>query len=44
MTLKIKPASGTTLGPMASDLTQEIQIVNSLEGEKPLAVKLKISY
>lgn len=44
MTLKMKPASGTTLGGMAQDLTQEMVIVNTLEGEKPLSLKLKINY
>jgi|DEB0MinimDraft_12_1074336.scaffolds.fasta_scaffold39383_2 hypothetical protein len=44
MQLKIKPASGTSLGSFASDLTQAIGIVNTMEGQKPLSLKLKIGY
>ena len=44
MTMKINPASSTSLGPNASDLTQQLDITNTAEGEKPLAFKLKINY
>jgi hypothetical protein len=44
MTLKMKPATGTNLGPFASDLTQEMVIVNNMEGQKPISLKLKINY
>lgn len=44
MTLKMKPATGTTLGPMAQDLSQEMNIVNSMEGQKANSLKLKINY
>ena len=44
MTLKMKPASGTSLGPNGSDLSQEMVIVNSEEGKKPISLKLKINY
>ena len=40
----MKPASGTTLGASAQDLTQEMVIVNNMEGQKPLSIKLKINY
>mmetsp|Transcript_21890 Transcript_21890/g.33985 ORF Transcript_21890/g.33985 Transcript_21890/m.33985 type:complete len:126 (+) Transcript_21890:2247-2624(+) len=44
MTLKMRPASGNTLGPMAQNLTQDMDVVNSAEGQKPLSVKMKINY
>lgn len=44
MVLKIQPPSGTSLGPMAQDLTQEMNIVNNEEGVKPMSLKLKINY
>ena len=44
MTLKMKPASGTTLLPNASDLTQGMNVTNTSEGSKPLSFKLKINY
>lgn len=44
MTLKMKPASGTMLEPMAQDLSQEMNIVNSMEGQKPNSLKLKINF
>ena len=44
MTLKMKPASSTNLGPNAQDLVQEMVIVNTAEGQKPIALKLKICY
>lgn len=44
MTLKMKPASGTSINPMAQDLTQEMNIVNNMEGQKANSLKLKINY
>ena len=44
MNLKMKPPSGSSLGPSAQDLTQEMVIVNNMEGQKPLSLKLKIMY
>ena len=44
MTLKMKPASGTSLAPYASSLNQEMVIQNTMEGQKPLSLKLKINY
>jgi hypothetical protein len=44
MVLKIQPPSGSSLGPMAQDLTQEMNIVNNEEGNKPMSLKLKINY
>lgn len=32
MTLKMKPATGTNLAPFAQDITQEMVIVNNMEG------------
>jgi hypothetical protein len=44
MTLKMKPATGTNLGAHAQDLSQEMVIVNTMEGQKPISLKLKINY
>jgi len=44
MSLKMKPASGTSIGASSQDLTQQMVIVNSAEGQKPLSLKLKINY
>ena len=44
MGLKMKPASGSALSAFAQDLTQEMGIVNNMEGQKPLSFKLKINY
>ena len=44
MVLKIQPPSGSSLAPMAQDLTQEMNIVNNEEGNKPMSLKLKINY
>ncbi len=44
MVLKIQPPSGSSLEPMAQDLTQEMNIVNNEEGNKPISLKLKINY
>lgn len=44
MVLKIQPPSGSSLAPMAQDLTQEMNIVNNEEGTKPMSLKLKINY
>lgn len=44
MTLKMKPATGTSLAAYAQDLTQEMVIVNNMEGQKPISLKVKINY
>ena len=44
MNLKMKPATGTSIDPMGQNLSQEMNIVNSLEGQKQLSLKLKINY
>lgn len=44
MVLKIQPPSGSSLAPMAQDFSQEMNIVNNEEGNKPLSLKLKINY
>lgn len=44
MVLKMKPASGSTLAGYAQNLSQEMNIVNSMEGQKPMSLKLKINY
>ena len=40
----MKPATGTNLAPYAHDLSQEMGIVNTMEGQKPISLKLKINY
>jgi AP-1 complex subunit gamma-1 len=45
MTLKLQQISKPTLGPNAQrDATQEMTIVNTLEGQKPLALKIRVTY
>lgn len=39
------PASGTELAPLAQNgLTQEMRITNTMEGQKPLSLKIKVNY
>ena len=45
MTLKLQQISKATLGPNAKrDATQEMTIVNNMEGQKPLALKIRVTY
>jgi hypothetical protein len=44
MTLKLKPPNKQTLNAGEQDLTQEMAITNSMDGQKPIALKLKINY
>ena len=44
MNLKMKPATGTVLDQMGQNITQEMNIVNNMEGQKPMSLKLKINY
>jgi len=45
MTLKLQQISKPTLGPNAQrEATQEMTIVNTLEGQKPLALKIRVTY
>ena len=43
MQLKLAPASGSALAPGGS-ITQRISVVNSMHGQKPLIMRLRISY
>jgi AP-1 complex subunit gamma-1 len=45
MKLQMSPASSDTLPPMSSGaVTQQFKLANSLHGQKPLLVKLKIDF
>ena len=45
MQLKLDPASGSQLpAAAAGSVTQDLHIVNSAHGQKPLALRLRISY
>ncbi len=43
MQLKLAPASGSTLPPGGS-VTQRISVTNSMHGQKPLVMRLRIAY
>ncbi len=43
MQLKLSPASGSTLAP-GGRITQRINVTNSMHGQKPLAMRLRIAY
>lgn len=42
--LKMEPASSQVLGPQSTNVTQNMLVVNTTNGEKPLQMKLRISY
>ncbi len=45
MQLKLDPASSTTLAPMgAGNATQQLHVNNSMHGQKPLVMRLRIAY
>lgn len=45
MKLQMFPATSTELAPMsANQVTQDMKIQNSLEGQKPLALKIRVLY
>ena len=45
MTVSLEPASGNVLsGSSEEAITQTMRVINSLHGEKALAMKLRISY
>ncbi len=43
MQLKLAPASGSTLAP-GGRISQRISVTNSMHGQKPLVMRLRISY
>ena len=43
MQLKLAPASGSALAPGGS-ITQRISVTNSMHGQKPLVMRLRIAY
>lgn len=44
MQLKLDPASGTTLAPGASVVTQNLHVNNGQHGVKPLVLRLRLTY
>ena len=43
--VQLSPASGTSIqGVAASALTQEMRVVNTLDGTKAIAMKIRVSY
>ena len=45
MKLQMSPASSDTVPPMSSGaVTQQFKLANSMHGQKPLLVKLKIDF
>lgn len=45
MQLRLEPASGTTLPALgASTVTQAIHITNTMHGQKPLVMRLRLNY
>lgn len=44
MQLKLESASGTTLGAHGGTATQRLHINNALQGQKGLAMRLRIGY
>ena len=45
MQLRLDPASGNMLGPHASSTaTQNLHVTNTMHGQKPLVMRLRIAY
>mmetsp|Transcript_10770 Transcript_10770/g.39561 ORF Transcript_10770/g.39561 Transcript_10770/m.39561 type:complete len:868 (-) Transcript_10770:1170-3773(-) len=44
MQLQLHPASAAVLPPGSSSVTQTMEVTNSMHGQKPLVMRLKISY
>lgn len=45
MTLKLQQISRPTLGPNSQrEVNQDMSIVNNQEGQKPLALKIRVTY
>jgi AP-1 complex subunit gamma-1 len=45
MKLEILPATSSMMQPLAQNgITQDMKITNTLEGQKPLALKIKVNY
>eukprot|EP00873_Tetraselmis_striata_P041902 jgi/Tetstr1/462166/TSEL_007231.t1 len=44
MQLRLDPASGTALQPGGEPVTQTIHVTNTMHGQKPIALRLRISY
>ena len=44
MQLKLDPASGTTLSPEGSPVTQSLHVNNGQHGVKPLVLRLRLAY
>jgi AP-1 complex subunit gamma-1 len=44
MQLKLDPASGTALPPLGGVVRQVLHVNNSMHGQKPLVMKLRVGY
>lgn len=45
MQLRLDPASGNALGPNSSSTaTQNLHVTNTMHGQKPLVMRLRIAY
>ena len=44
MQLKMEPASGNALAPGGGVINQKIHVSNTLQGQKPLMMRLKLDY
>ncbi len=44
MQLRLAPASGTVLSATGPPVTQRISVTNSMQGQKPLVMRLRIAY
>lgn len=41
---QLSPASGNYIAPNATNVTQQIKLINSLQGSKPILMKLRVTY
>jgi len=44
MQLRLDPASGSALQPGGTAVTQSVHLTNSMHGQKPMALRLRVSY
>jgi len=44
MKLQMEAASSQVLQPMSNDVSQSMTLVNTMQGERPIMMKLRISY
>ena len=44
MQLKLDPPSSSSLPPDSASVTQHLRVVNTMQGSKPLAMRLRVTY